>query len=92
MRVLIAETDRQLARERNVQLQIDGRHTSLALTRHAVALKFADGSFRGITVGVAGTDPHALGASLRRVVLDGEAGSHRCTSLGWLGAISRPPI
>ena len=59
---------------------MDGHHTSLALTHHAAALKLTDSSLREITVGVAGTDPDALGAPLRREVLDGEAGSHRYTN------------
>lgn len=42
MRVLIAETDQHLARERAEQLQMDGHHTSLALTSHAAALKPAE--------------------------------------------------
>jgi hypothetical protein len=82
MRALIAETDQQLARERAEQLQMDGHHTSRALTHHAAALKLADSSFREITVGVPGTDPDALGAPLRCEVLDGEAGSHRYTNQG----------
>lgn len=39
-------------------------------------------SFRGITVGVAGRDLDALGASLRREVLDGESGIASLHGLG----------
>ena len=42
MRVLIAETEQQLAREHARQLQMDGHETALALTRHAAALKLAE--------------------------------------------------
>ena len=42
MRVLIADTDQQLARERARQLQMDGHQPSLALTAHAAALKLAE--------------------------------------------------
>jgi DNA-binding response OmpR family regulator len=42
MRVLIAETDQQLAREHTRQLQMDGHQTSLALTARAAALKLAE--------------------------------------------------
>jgi DNA-binding response OmpR family regulator len=42
MRVLIAETDHQLARERAGQLQMDGHQASLALSARAAALKLAE--------------------------------------------------
>jgi DNA-binding response OmpR family regulator len=42
MRVLIAETDQQLAEERARQLQMDAHHISLALTSHTTALKLAE--------------------------------------------------
>jgi DNA-binding response OmpR family regulator len=42
MRVLIADTDQQLARERAWQLQMDGHQPSLALTARAAALKLAE--------------------------------------------------
>lgn len=41
-RILIAETDPQLARERAQQLQIDGHQPTLALTAYAAALKLAE--------------------------------------------------
>jgi two-component system response regulator MprA len=42
MRVLLAETDRQLCEERVRQLQMDGHHISLALSSHTTALKLAE--------------------------------------------------
>jgi len=42
MRILIAETDHQVARERAEQLCMDGHQAAVALTAHAAGLRLAD--------------------------------------------------